>query len=130
MCGITGFTFPAGGGAGAARHESAERLRRMTASIKHRGPDAQRALVLDGVALGHTRLSIVDLEGTAVDVTYLAEDLSDAETDVTTASGAFLFQPADIVEIAPELAGSTFLPASQPVGSTANVAFQVFFLEQ
>ena len=57
MCGIAGFTLapmePR------ARVESS--LRSMTASLHHRGPDAQRAVVLDGVALGHTRLSIVDL---------------------------------------------------------------------
>ena len=35
----------------------------MTAALAHRGPDAQRAVVLDGVALGHTRLSIVDPAG-------------------------------------------------------------------
>ncbi len=61
MCGIAGFTFPAGGGSGATGSMHAGRLRRMTASIKHRGPDAQRALLLDGAALGHARLSIVDL---------------------------------------------------------------------
>src|SRR5688500_12301886 len=36
-------------------------LARMTASLRHRGPDALNALLLDGMALGHTRLSIVDL---------------------------------------------------------------------
>lgn len=63
MCGIAGFTLAAGEGAGAAREQSAARLRRMTASLRHRGPDAQRALLTDGAALGHARLAIVDLEG-------------------------------------------------------------------
>jgi asparagine synthase (glutamine-hydrolysing) len=35
----------------------------MTGALAHRGPDAQDGVLLDGVALGHTRLSIVDLEG-------------------------------------------------------------------
>jgi len=35
----------------------------MTAALRHRGPDAQRGLLLDGGALGHARLAIVDLEG-------------------------------------------------------------------
>ena len=57
MCGIAGFTL-------APQEPRAlvePKLRSMTAALHHRGPDAQRAVVLDGVALGHTRLSIVDL---------------------------------------------------------------------
>jgi asparagine synthase (glutamine-hydrolysing) len=63
MCGIAGFTFGLGISADERRGRFGDRLRRMTASLKHRGPDAQRALLLDGVALGHARLSIVDLAG-------------------------------------------------------------------
>jgi asparagine synthase (glutamine-hydrolysing) len=57
MCGIAGFTLREGEPPALA----APRLRAMTASLHHRGPDAQRAMLLDGIALGHTRLSIVDL---------------------------------------------------------------------
>lgn len=57
MCGLVGFTTRAA----APRGEVEPALRVMTAALHHRGPDAQRAVVLDGVALGHTRLSIVDL---------------------------------------------------------------------
>jgi asparagine synthase (glutamine-hydrolysing) len=35
----------------------------MTAALRHRGPDEQRACIVDGAALGHARLAIVDLEG-------------------------------------------------------------------
>ena len=35
----------------------------MTAALAHRGPDAQRGVLLDGVALGHSRLSIIDVDG-------------------------------------------------------------------
>ena len=61
MCGIAGFTVRPGADEGghAARH----RLTAMVAVLAHRGPDAQRAVVIDGVAFGHTRLSIVDLAG-------------------------------------------------------------------
>lgn len=58
MCGIAGFTTSK-----EPRPASEARLRSMVASLHHRGPDAQRGVVLDGVALGHTRLSIVDLAG-------------------------------------------------------------------
>lgn len=37
----------------------------MTAILYHRGPDAQTGLLLDGIALGHARLAIVDLSGGA-----------------------------------------------------------------
>lgn len=40
-------------------------LSRMIATIRHRGPDAQRIHVEPGVALGHARLSIIDIAGGA-----------------------------------------------------------------
>ena len=40
-------------------------IRRMVASLIHRGPDAQHHLLRGPVALGHTRLSIVDIRGGA-----------------------------------------------------------------
>jgi asparagine synthase (glutamine-hydrolysing) len=61
MCGIGGVTFARG----LARAEAYARyeplVRRMTASLYHRGPDALRGAILDGAALGHARLSIVDI---------------------------------------------------------------------
>lgn len=62
MCGIVGLTFPSSSSddrIGAATHA----VRRMVATLEHRGPDALTAVVGDGVALGHARLSIVDLAG-------------------------------------------------------------------
>lgn len=59
MCGIAGFARPGG-----FRREAAERtLRAMTDVITHRGPDDHGAWCDEaaGVALGHRRLSIVDL---------------------------------------------------------------------
>ncbi len=58
MCGIAGFW-----GGAAAGGEQATTLRRMTDAIRHRGPDDEGQW-LDaerGVALGHRRLSILDL---------------------------------------------------------------------
>lgn len=51
MCGITGFI-----GKG-----SKDNLLKMVDSIKHRGPNAQGCFFENNVALGHTRLSILDL---------------------------------------------------------------------
>ncbi len=57
MCGIAGFIdlepFYA--------REST--LRRMTAAIAHRGPDGEGTFIDDFAALGHRRLSIIDLGG-------------------------------------------------------------------
>ncbi len=58
MCGIAGFW-----GLGFPREEGAVVLRRMTDAIRHRGPDDEGQW-LDpdaGIALGHRRLSIIDL---------------------------------------------------------------------
>ena len=58
MCGITGqFNFIRRGPVGP------ETIRRMTATIVHRGPDDEGYFVSDGVALGVRRLSIIDLAG-------------------------------------------------------------------
>lgn len=40
-------------------------LRRMLDALKHRGPDGEGIWLGDGVALGHRRLSIIDIEGGA-----------------------------------------------------------------
>ncbi|HAY80212.1 MAG TPA: asparagine synthetase B, partial [Planctomycetaceae bacterium] len=69
MCGITGaiWTDP-------AQAISTETLARMTAALRHRGPDDEGSYgcefqtrppydAIPGVALGFRRLSIIDLEG-------------------------------------------------------------------
>jgi asparagine synthase (glutamine-hydrolysing) len=55
MCGIAGYVERSGSAA------EASRLRRMTDAIAHRGPDDQGCHVWQNVALGHRRLSIVDV---------------------------------------------------------------------
>ncbi len=59
MCGITGIFGPNGGDASVAHS--------MASILKHRGPDGIQSWATEciggGLALGHTRLSIVDIEG-------------------------------------------------------------------
>ena len=59
MCGIAGFVN--GGGRPADRAI----LARMTATLAHRGPDGDGLFVDGPVALGHRRLSIIDIAGGA-----------------------------------------------------------------
>ncbi len=58
MCGITGIASM-----GTARDPDKDRLRRMVETLRHRGPDDDGMVVDDGVGLGMTRLSIIDVEG-------------------------------------------------------------------
>jgi asparagine synthase (glutamine-hydrolysing) len=55
MCGIAGFINLDG------QPASPEVLKAMTDAIRHRGPDAEGQLVHGPVAIGHRRLSIIDL---------------------------------------------------------------------
>jgi asparagine synthase (glutamine-hydrolysing) len=55
MCGITGMVGMA----------DRELLATMTATLRHRGPDADGLQLGEGFGLGHRRLSIIDLEGGA-----------------------------------------------------------------
>jgi asparagine synthase (glutamine-hydrolysing) len=63
----------------------------MTASLRHRGPDAQRAILLDGVALGHARLAIVDLAGGA-------QPMRDPATGVTVVFNGEIFNWVELRE--------------------------------
>jgi asparagine synthase (glutamine-hydrolysing) len=59
MCGIVGFWQPVKGG----REELSNKILRVTQTLSHRGPDDQGVWVDPsvGLALGHQRLSIIDL---------------------------------------------------------------------
>src|SRR6516162_7091256 len=57
MCGIAGFTAPG--------REAKVVVALMTRELAHRGPDASGVFVDDRIALGHTRLAIIDLAGGA-----------------------------------------------------------------
>ena len=55
MCGICGFTE--------ATEQDLPVLKAMCDIMAHRGPDGEGLYIADGVALGHRRLSLIDLEG-------------------------------------------------------------------
>ena len=57
MCGIVGICA-----LGAARPADEAVLREMLGTIRHRGPDEYGIYLDDGAALGHARLSIIDLD--------------------------------------------------------------------
>ncbi|MGE5271879.1 MAG: asparagine synthase (glutamine-hydrolyzing) [Thiohalocapsa sp.] len=57
MCGLAGFTSPG--------PEARRVLAAMNDALRHRGPDAEGVFVDSGIALGHTRLAIIDLIGGA-----------------------------------------------------------------
>jgi asparagine synthase (glutamine-hydrolysing) len=58
MCGIGGFTLRT------QEHRQISKLEinSMVSALKHRGPDGNGELLHQGIALGHTRLSMIDLE--------------------------------------------------------------------
>jgi asparagine synthase (glutamine-hydrolysing) len=58
MCGIAGIVAP-----GAQQY--GERLARMVGTLRHRGPDGDGAHLFPSCALGHTRLSVIDVAGGA-----------------------------------------------------------------
>jgi asparagine synthase (glutamine-hydrolysing) len=57
MCGIAGFVSLNGS------RPDPERLDRMVATLRHRGPDDRGAFCDRAVALGAARLSIIDVAG-------------------------------------------------------------------
>src|SRR5690349_7818443 len=69
MCGIAGIAAVQPSGAADAEVV----LRRMTAALAHRGPNAEGHWTGDGIALGHRRLSIIDLDH-ASDQPFLSPD--------------------------------------------------------
>jgi asparagine synthase (glutamine-hydrolysing) len=56
MCGIAGFTQ-------FGSHPDDDLIRRMTATIVHRGPDQQGCYQSQGIAMGAVRLQVIDLDG-------------------------------------------------------------------
>lgn len=58
MCGIAGFIYK-----DARKSVERSRLKKMIDAIAHRGPDAEGMFCERNIALGHRRLSIIDLSG-------------------------------------------------------------------
>ena len=54
MCGFTGFI--------GTEKKKKEIIKKMTDKIKHRGPDGEGYYTDKNIALGHRRLSIIDVE--------------------------------------------------------------------
>lgn len=57
MCGLAGFTAPG--------PEARSVLAAMNGALAHRGPDGSGMFFDRGIALGHTRLAVIDIEGGA-----------------------------------------------------------------
>tara|TARA_B100000686_G_scaffold149590_1_gene156867 strand:+ start:30869 stop:32740 length:1872 start_codon:yes stop_codon:yes gene_type:complete len=57
MCGFVGFTSPD------SDNKAKIDIRKMMSTIKHRGPDENSIYINSEIALGHFRLSIIDLNG-------------------------------------------------------------------
>ncbi len=57
MCGIAGIAAAPGG------RVAPEEVAPMVATLDHRGPDGSGVKALEGVALGHARLAIIDVAG-------------------------------------------------------------------
>ena len=60
MCGIAGLFHP-----GTPKPVEPARVRRMIDALAHRGPDGEGVWTAPGVGLGHRRLAIIDLAGSA-----------------------------------------------------------------
>ena len=62
MCGIAGWLLDD------PRRHGVDELQRMLEALSHRGPDDRGAYIQEnpGVALGHNRLSIIDLRMVAI----------------------------------------------------------------
>ena len=68
MCGICGLY-----GTNNADSDLNRRISRMMQTISHRGPDSRGSFIGDGVALGHLRLSVLDLSPTGAQPMTLGE---------------------------------------------------------
>jgi len=60
MCGFTGFI----------NKKNKDEIKNMTKAISHRGPDDENFYIDENIALGHRRLSIIDLAGGIQPMTY------------------------------------------------------------
>lgn len=88
MCGITGFLLRAE----ISANEIGDRLAAMAGALAHRGPDADGSWIdpAAGVALGHRRLSIVDLSASG------AQPMSSANGRWVTVYNGELYNTAEL----------------------------------
>ncbi|MBO4353197.1 MAG: asparagine synthetase B, partial [Eggerthellaceae bacterium] len=69
MCGICGFTQATGS------ESDSRTLKAMCDVMAHRGPDGEGRYIADGIALGHRRLSLIDLAGGGQPMVRSSSDL-------------------------------------------------------
>ena len=112
MCGIAGIFHP-----DVPKPVDAARVRAMADALAHRGPDGSGVWTARGVGLGHRRLSIIDVGGSAQPMLdALVVDHGDEEV-VRILVGLAKMRSHDFNGAATkfgELAGSTKLPGSLP----------------
>lgn len=103
MCGITGIFCPAGAPADEAL------LHRMTSLLTHRGPDGEGYWSEGPIALGHRRLSILDLSergtnpmaanDTRIRITYNGELYNMSELRAALQAKGYVFQSQTDTEV-------------------------------
>src|SRR5690242_5547759 len=62
MCGITGII--------STSYNPEVTIKKMTDALSHRGPDGEGYYIAPGIALGHRRLSIIDLSANGAQPMY------------------------------------------------------------
>ena len=93
MCGICGFTV--------AINDSKDykTLRAMCAAMAHRGPDGEGLYIADGIALGHRRLSLIDLVGGGQP---MIRATSDAQSNISSTAVTFDHRRGEAARIVDE----------------------------
>ena len=99
MCGLAGEIRFDG------RPADVDAVRRMTACMRHRGPDGEGIWAEGPVALGHRRLSIIDLSAAG------AQPMSDPSTDLTIVFNGCIYNHHELRDELRGL-GHTFASAS------------------
>jgi asparagine synthase (glutamine-hydrolysing) len=101
MCGIAGFVLPAGPEGLPPRETRLAWLSAMTDAMRHRGPDGDGLALVGPAALGHRRLSIIDLAagsqpmsdaGELATVTFNGEIYNYRELKARFAADGFTFR--------------------------------------
>ena len=107
MCGICGFTEATG------NERDYETLRAMCAAMAHRGPDGEGLYIADGIALGHRRLSLIDLAGGGQPMVRATGDL---QSDISSPAIMFDHKRGDAAPMADE-PGNAFPTHPAPLAS-------------
>ncbi len=104
MCGICGFTRS---NANQGDVEDGRALKAMCDVMAHRGPDGEGRYVSEGIALGHRRLSLIDLKGGGQPMVRMTGELS---SDVWSPAVMFDHERGQVAPVAagvPHVDGAT-----------------------